>query len=195
MKYALLLRTSLTAAITLCSTLQAHAMGWDIDQLMLLLAKAKPNRASFIEKKYISMLDRPVESSGELSYTPPDRLEKRTIKPKPEIMIVEGDTLKLERGHQKYTLQLQDYPELGGFIDSLRGTLAGDRAVLEQAFQLKLDGSNDQWTLTLLPKESKVATAVKQVKISGKQENVRSIEILQANGDHSVMIIAPLNSQ
>ena len=38
----------------------------------------------------------------------------------------------IERGRQKHTLQLQDYPELAAVIDSIRGTLAGDRKALER---------------------------------------------------------------
>ena len=40
---------------------------------------AKSGKATFVEKKYLAMLDQPLESSGELSFTA-DRLEKRTVK-------------------------------------------------------------------------------------------------------------------
>ena len=43
-----------------------YAAEWDIDQLMQSLALTRTDRASFVEKKYIAILDRPVESSGEL---------------------------------------------------------------------------------------------------------------------------------
>ena len=65
----------------------AHAADWDLDQLMRDLAQTRSGHASFVEKKSIAMLDKPVESSGELFYSAPDHLEKRTLKPKPESMI------------------------------------------------------------------------------------------------------------
>jgi hypothetical protein len=99
--------------------------------------------ARFVEKKSIAILDKPVESSGELFYTAPDYLEKRTIKPKPESMILDRDTLLIERGRQKHALQLQDYPELAAFIDSIRGTLAGDRKALN-ALRMSLDGTAER---------------------------------------------------
>ncbi len=116
----------------------SHAADWDIDRLMQGLAQTRTGHARFVEPKKIAMLDQPIESSGELFYTAPDTLEKRTLKPKPETMRVEGDKLVIERGRQKYRLQLQDYPELAAFIDSIRGTLAGNRKALEQAYQLSL---------------------------------------------------------
>jgi len=108
----------------------SHAAELDVGQLMQGLAQTRSGHAAFTEKKFIAMLDKPVESSGELFYSAPDRLEKRTIKPKPESMILDSGTLVIERGRQKHTLQLQDYPELAAVIDSIRGTLAGDRKAL-----------------------------------------------------------------
>ena len=67
---------------------------WDITQLMQGLAQNKSGRASFVETKHIAMLDKPVESSGELLFTAPGRLEKRTFKPKPESVLIENGDRK-----------------------------------------------------------------------------------------------------
>jgi hypothetical protein len=170
----------------------AIAADWDIDQLMQSLAKAKPGRTGFVEKKYIAMLDRPVESSGELRYAAPDHLEKRTVKPKPESIVVDGDAVVIERGSRKYALQLSEYPELAGFIDSIRGTLAGDRKALERSYQLKLEGGIQRWTLILTPVDAKMAAIVKQIRIAGSRDAVQSIDVMQTDGDHSLMTIEPL---
>lgn len=169
-----------------------HAAEWDIDQLMRGLAQIHSDHASFVEKKSIAMLDKPVESSGELFYTAPDHLEKRTIKPKPESMILDHGTLLIERGRQKHGLQLQDYPELAAFIDSIRGTLAGDRKALERNYRLSLDGTVEHWTLQLLPMDEKMQAVVKRIRIAGVRDAVRSIEITQADGDSSLMLIEKL---
>lgn len=162
---------------------------WDIDQLMQALAKAPPGRATFTEKKTFALLDRPVDSSGELLYKPPDRLEKRTVKPKPETMVAEGGTLTLERPPRTFTLQLQEQPELAGFIDSIRGTLAGDRKVLERSFRLQLEGPAERWTLTLFPINEKMAANVHLIRIGGTQAEVRSVDVIQTDGDRSAMVI------
>lgn len=164
----------------------------DIDQLMHGLAETRSDHASFVEKKSIAMLDQPVESSGELFYSAPDHLEKRTIKPKPESMTVDGDTLTIERGHQKHRLQLQSYPELAAFIDSIRGTLAGERSALERSYQLSLSGTNEHWTLQLLPLDIKMQKVIKRIRIAGEKNTVHSVEIIQADGDSSVMLIERL---
>jgi outer membrane lipoprotein-sorting protein len=189
--YRRLARMLACAALSL-SVLQsapALAAGWDIDALMQSLAKIKSGRASFVEKKTIAMLDRPVESSGELLYTAPDHLEKRTVKPKPETMVVDGGTLVIERGTQKLTVQMQEYPELAGFIDSIRGTLAGDRKALERSFRLNLEGPAERWLLSLQPTNARMANSIHLIRITGSRDNVRSIEIIQTDGDRSQMTI------
>ena len=188
--------TSALAAWTLGLALAAlspaaHA-AWDVQQLMDSLAQNKSGHATFVEKKYIAMLDRPVESSGELLYTAPDGLEKRTLRPKPESMVVNGNELLIERGRQKHHLQLQAYPELAAFIDSIRGTLAGDRKALERNYRLSLEGTADRWTLQLLPLDEKMQAVIQRIAIAGMRDQVRSIEITQADGDRSLMNIEKL---
>ena len=169
-----------------------HAAEWDIDQLMRGLAQIRSDHSSFVEEKFIAMLDKPVESSGELFYTAPDHLEKRTSKPKPESMILDHGTLVIERGRQIHRVQSRDYPELAAFIDSIRGTLAGDRKALERNYRLSLDGTVEHWTLQLLPLDENMHAAVKRIRIAGVRDAVRSIEITQADGDSSRMLIEKL---
>lgn len=183
---------ALAIGLTLALLSAPAFAAWDIQQLMDSLAQNKSSRASFVEKKYLAVLDKPVESSGELLYTAPDRLEKRTLKPKPEAMIVNGSELTIERGRQKRQLQLQAYPELAAFLESIRGTLAGDRKALERSYRLSLEGAAERWTLQLQPLDEKMQAIVKHINISGSREQVRSIEITQADGDRSVMNIEAL---
>lgn len=169
-----------------------HAAAFDIDQLMQGLAQIRTGQAGFVETKYIAMLDKPVESSGELFYKAPGRLEKRTLKPKPETMILDNGLLVIERGRQKHSLQVQDYPELAAIIDSIRGTLAGDRKALERNYRLSLEGGVERWTLQLLPVDEKMQAIIKRISITGAYHAVSGIEINRADGDRSLMLIEKL---
>ncbi|WP_174545127.1 LolA-related protein [Methylovorus sp. MM2] len=184
---------SLTMSVAGAKAAEVEA-GWSIDQLMRTLAKNHNGYAHFVEKKSIAMLDQPVESSGELFYTAPDHLEKRTLKPKLETMILDGRTLTLERGKQKHRLQLQDYPEIAAFIDSIRGTLAGDSKALQQTYQLSLQGDAQDWTLLLLPIDAKMKKIVQSIRINGANGDLRTIQITQADGDSSVMTIEKITT-
>ncbi|HSJ80028.1 MAG TPA: LolA-related protein [Thiobacillus sp.] len=176
--------------LTLLFSPVAQATSLSIAQLMAGLAKNPQGAATFTETKTISILEQPIESSGELLFIAPARLEKRTLKPKPETMVLDGDTLTLERGRRKHVLQLKDYPEVAGMIESIRATLAGDLKALEQVYHLALlDGGQERWTLVLTPLDPKVSAVIARIRMEGVKDVVRSVEILQADGDRSLMTI------
>ncbi|MGV0949808.1 MAG: LolA-related protein [Azonexus sp.] len=174
----------------LLGLLALPALGaFDVGQLMSDLARNRGGRAKFVEKKYISFLDKPVVSTGEMTYSAPDRLEKRTVTPKPETLVLDKDMLSIEREKQKLSINLANQPEALAFIDSIRGTLAGNRAALEKNYLLHLAGSPENWTLTMLPSDQKISALVQRIIVTGSKSQVRSIEYLQADGDRSVLSI------
>ena len=163
----------------------------DLDTLMSLLAQRKHGQVTFVEEHFLAVLDKPVESSGELLYDAPDRLEKRTLKPKPESLVLDHGVITARRGRHTYVLNLSDYPQIVPLIDSIRATLAGDRASLERIFKVQLDGTLEQWKLLLAPSDATVAHTVKQIRIEGARDAIHSVEIQQADGDRSVLTIGP----
>jgi hypothetical protein len=161
----------------------------DLDDLMKLLAQRQHGHVTFVEEHFLAVLDRPVESSGELLYDAPDRLEKRILKPKPETLVLEHDVITAHRGKRTFVLNLGDYPQIVPLIDSIRATLAGDRASLERFFKVSLDGTLDHWTLLLLPSDATVARTVRQIRIEGTRDDIHTVEIQQADNDRSLMTI------
>lgn len=174
----------------------AYASDWKLAELMQLLAQQKGGKANFIEKKYIAVIDKPLESSGELAFTAPDRLEKRTLKPRQESIILEGDSLFIERANKlRLTLRLQDHPEAAAFVESIRSTLSGDRNTLEQFYTLDVSGNQDKWQLVLVPKKANMLNIISKIRIGGTHADVRTIEFEQADGDRSEMLITKVEMQ
>ncbi len=168
----------------------AGAAQWDVSDLMQMLSQQKVRHASFVEKKYIAALEQPLESSGELSFIAPDRLEKRIVKPKPEAVVLDGDKVLIERSNgRKLTVSLNERPEVSGFVESIRATLVGDRAVLERIYHLNLDGSMEQWHLSLTPLQPQMRKIISEIHIVGARDVIETIEFKQADGDRSVMTI------
>jgi outer membrane lipoprotein-sorting protein len=182
----------LLAATGICSAAAAEtAAAWGIEQLMQNLGQVKSARGKFVERKYLAMLNAPLDSSGTLIYTAPGRLEKYTLLPKPETLVLEQDKLAIEYKdrNQRRTLALQDYPVIWAFVESIRSTLAGDLQTLNRFYRVSLEGSEDQWRLSLKPAEPIMQTVVKEIHIGGRGNRVRTIEIIEAEGDRSVMTI------
>jgi hypothetical protein len=185
------LRTGLCLLLCVIAGSSVAAAPFGIAQLMQMMAENKPGNATFSEKKYLAVLDKPVESSGELRFIPPNRLEKRTVKPKPEMLVLDGDQIQVERRGKKHVLQLANYPEISGMVESIRATLAGDRATLERIYRLTLQGGSNAWVLNLVPLDGRVASIVTRIRMEGVRDEVRRMEILLADGDRSVMQIRP----
>ncbi|HEY0768102.1 MAG TPA: LolA-related protein [Steroidobacteraceae bacterium] len=161
------------------------------EQVLQLLAARRHGHVTFTEVHELALLDRPLQSSGELLYAAPDRLEKRTLKPKAETLVLEQGVLRARRGRRTYVMQLRDYPQVVPFVESIRATLAGDRAALERYFRVEFDGSLAQWTLLLVPVDASLAAAVKDIRIEGERDAIRAVQIRQSDGDRSLLTIGP----
>ena len=180
---------SIALAMVLLIPRPALADAFSLDSLMSLLASNAAGRALFVETKTLAILNAPIESSGELEFVPPSRLVKRTLKPRVESMVVDGDRLVFERGDKRYDLSLAATPEAAAFVDSIRGTLAGDRQTLERNYRLRLEGTRERWSLILFPRLARMQALVAEIRIEGRRGIVRRIIIEQADGDRSTMQI------
>jgi hypothetical protein len=138
------------------------------------------------------VLDAPVQSSGTLRFVAPDRLEKHTLQPRAESMVLAGSQLTLQQGQRTRSLALSDLPDNGLAINSLRGTMAGDLAALRRGWTIALIGERRIWTLVLTPLSASVAQYIETVLIEGRQDQIDRIEIRQADGVRSVMRIVPV---
>ena len=192
--FAWFCRCAAVALLGLGLSTGAHA-AYSIEQLMTDLASHKGGRARFVEKRHMALLDKPVQASGEMVYSPPDRLEKRTLLPKPETLVLDKDMLSMERDKRKLTINLQSRPEALAFVDSIRSTLAGNRKSLEQNYALQLTGDSRQWVLVLVPSEQGIAALLQRITVSGGERQVRHIEYLQVDGDRSEISIEPIEVQ
>jgi outer membrane lipoprotein carrier protein LolA len=157
-----------------------------LDQLMTRLRQHQHGHVSFTEVHISNILDRPLTTSGELFYDAPDRLEKRTTRPKPERMVLENGQLSFERRHKEYRVALADFPQAAPYIEGIRATLAGDRPALERVFRLSFSNSGDQWTLSLIPLDAHVAAEVAAVRIDGLSDVIKTVTVQRVNGDRSI---------
>ena len=185
---------SATAALALVAAgaaAGAETPAWDIEQLMQGLSKVPAAKGKFVERKYLAMLTAPLDSSGTLVYTAPGRLEKNTLAPKPERLVLDQDKLTLEYPDraQRRVLALQNYPVVWAFVESIRSTLAGDYQTLNRFYRASVAGSEEQWRLSLKPVDPKMQSVVQEIRIGGSHNRLRTIEILETQGDRSVMTI------
>ena len=169
---------------------EKDAPTWNLTELMHSFAQVKKSTATFVERKFISLLKAPLKYSGTLSYTAPGHLEKYTLLPKPESMVLDKNTLVVQSGEaQKRALTLQNYPALWAFVESIRSTLAGDITTLNRFYHVTLEGNPQQWLLILRPVDAQIKNLVSEIRISGSLVQINTIETREAGGDYSVMSV------
>jgi hypothetical protein len=179
---------SIFVAVILCAPVRAAD---DLDDVMHALAARRHGEVSFVEQHFMSLLKKPLQSSGELVYDAPDRLEKRTLEPHRESLVLSGGVLTLERDHRSRVLELTSVPDVVPYIESIRATLAGDRAALERLFRLQFSGNLARWTLVLAPLDERLQKLVAEVRIEGAQDQLLQVQIRQSDGDRSLMSLHP----
>jgi outer membrane lipoprotein-sorting protein len=183
----------LSVALTACALPlpAAAAPDWGVEQLMQALGEVKSSKARFVERKHMAILNAPLEYSGTLVYRAPDRLEKHTQTPRRESLLLERGELTIEspERNQRRTVVLQDYPVIWAFVESIRSTLAGDLATLNRFYEVKLDGAERKWRLSLRPRDPQMEEVVREIHLSGSRNWIEAIEIIEINGDRSVMTI------
>lgn len=162
-----------------------------VTELMQMLGTVETANARFVETRSSALLKSPLVLQGTLSYRRPDRVVKHVLAPHDELIIVEGGRLTVENRTQnrRKTLPVNSAPGLAALVESVRATRAGDLAALQRYYALQVEGSREQWTLTLTPLDSQVADYVISIAVSGSERRIGRITIEEAGGDRSVMEI------
>jgi outer membrane lipoprotein-sorting protein len=191
-----MIRHCLTLALLALSLFPAHAdpparpVAFGLPQLMARMQALHSATTRFVERRFVQMLDQPLQSSGTLSYTAPDRLQKQTLAPSPSSLTVEGDRLTIVQPDGKTrAMPLSDSPEIGALVASIRATLAGDTATLERYYLPTMTGSADDWSLVLEPRDDRLRKLLTKIRIKGEGSVIRSIETVEQDGDRTEMTI------
>lgn len=158
---------------------------------MRALASAPARRATFTEEKSLAALSAPLYSRGTLSYRRPDHLEKLTLAPRREALVIDGDRLTLTEGDAApRRIDLAAQPALRPLVEALRAPLAGDLPALRRGFVVQSTGMPAAWRITLTPR-AEAAKLLDEVVLDGGGDAITRIALRQANGDRQVLAIAP----
>ena len=163
-----------------------------LPQLMQTLAQVKAGEATFVERRTVQMLERTLESSGKLWFAAPDTFVRETLKPRRESVKVVGNNVTMSQGSRSRTVALDSVPEANVILEAICGTLTGNGEALELHFKTGVAGTAERWSLELVPRDVLLREQVLSVRVSGVQALVREVLVVMADGDRSVMTIAPL---
>lgn len=162
----------------------------DLPELMISFAGKKERSARFKEEKFLKILNKPLRSEGILRFRAPDYLEKITLKPKKERLVLNNEFVTISGQHNKpKTFSLDDYPPLRELLNGIRFILSGNLDALTKYYDLDLKGNCNQWSLILIPISASALEIMDRFVILGREENIQKITWVESNGDFTIMTI------
>ncbi len=180
--------------LSLCANASAPEDAVTARALVSSLGRPAPARTPFAEARFMKMLDEPLVVSGQLAWLGDDRLERRVEHPNREVStIANGEVTQQREGREPRTFSLKRAPQLQILLDSFVALLGGDASRLEQAFTVQHSANNaKRWTLTLTPRDAKLARSVSHIEIDGSGNEPRCMRMQEADGDLSIDLLGEL---
>jgi Outer membrane lipoprotein carrier protein LolA-like len=177
----------LPALILLPATLTAAI---DADALIARLARPAPASIAFTEVRVSALLREPLVVSGELEFSGPASLDRHVREPYREDTSIRGESVRVEReGEQPRSFALKRAPELRGLLTGFSALLTGDVPGLKRSFDVQAQGSDESWTLQLVPLDSRARRRLQKIEITGHASTPRCFSLLNADGGASVMVL------
>ncbi|NDK40214.1 fatty acyl CoA synthetase [Pseudoxanthomonas gei] len=173
-----------SAALPCAAAPEPAAARADAGWILQKLARPAPMRTAFVELRGSPMLKAPLRIEGEYRRPDNDTLVREVRSPYAETTTLRNGQATLARaGKTSRTFALSRVPELAGLQASFGALLAGDRALLEQHYRLSTQGTRQQWTLVLVPRDAQVKASVRDITLYGRGAELRCIETRPLKGD------------
>jgi outer membrane lipoprotein-sorting protein len=173
---------------------RVDAQSWTIDAVMEGLRGLQHFEATFDETRHSTFLKTPIKLNGTFVYTAPQTFIKETFKPFPEIVTVDSNGVKIEQdketqeGQSRIQFIAADaHPLVKGLVDGAEATMSGNKELLESRYELELNGSNEQWSVKLVPREKALRKKIESLLFTGSGDLIDSVEIRESDGDLSVI--------
>ncbi|GAB2805296.1 outer membrane lipoprotein carrier protein LolA [Dyella kyungheensis] len=177
--------------LSLCANASAPEDAATARALVASLGRPAPARTPFAEARFMKMLDKPLVVSGQLAWLGGDKLERTVEHPTREVSTIgDGEVTQQREGRSSRSFSLKRAPQLQLLLDSFVALLGGDASRLEQAFtvQHSADGA-DHWTLTLTPRDAKLAQTVSRIDIDGSGNEPHCMRMQEADGDVAIDLL------
>jgi len=182
-------------ALAIAFAMAGPALALEPGEVLAGLARVERSDATFEETRHIAALTAPVVRRGTLRYVRPSDLEMVVQTPVPERVRVSGTTLTIEGRNGVREVRLGDMPAIAGWVESVRATLAGDVPALGRHFTVRASGDISRWQLDLTPLSTELAAFVTRVTISGANAQIGRIDVIEASGDRSEMVVSPVRGK
>jgi hypothetical protein len=178
--------------LILCALLLTNTAAFSraLEDFQRQLARTPPVTTGFVEYRFSHLLKKPLRTSGTLEYRADGVLARNVDTPYHELTEVTGDEVRITRADKPVrTFSMQRAPQLRVLLGSFRALLDGHLTPLQQDFDLQLAEDAPRWTLTLKPRDARLARHLASITVFGAGERPQCLEALEPDGDGAVTLL------
>lgn len=180
----------MVAVLLTIATTIASAADPGTDALLDRLARPAPETTPFVEVRYSALLTEPLVVAGELEHRDDGALVRRVQEPYRETTTLLGENVTVQRdGSRPRRFSLDRAPELRGMLNSFGAMLKGDRATLEQQFEIASSEYDNAWRIDLVPRGDKLRARLARIRVDGQSDRANCMTMEEPDGDATVMAI------
>jgi len=184
--------------LVLMPVASATGNSWTVKRLMRELSQVSYARLNFVETRQSMFLSTDMVIEGNIQYRAPDHIEKVTVSPMSEKIVVDGDTMRVEKISddrkddavmETKHYSIESHPILKATVGSIRYILAGNSEMLSEYYEMSISGQCDNWTLNLTPRTVEISEYAQKIILYGNESSILRYVTIQADGDESVMTL------
>ena len=156
----------------------------ELQGVLQSIASRAVKSSNFTETRTAYFLEKPIVIEGSLEFRSPDILIKRITGPEMIEQYIEGEILSIfQNKNITKTISLERNPELAAGVNAIRWVLSGNLVAINENFVVSFKSDNAKWRIGLIPKDLTVADNIERILITGNNEYITAINIVQVNGD------------
>jgi len=181
--------------LLLCAllTISTAVSGRALEDFERQIRRTPPVTTAFVEYRFSHLLKKPLRSSGTFEYRGDGKLVRNVDAPYREVTVVSGDEVRIARADKPVrTLSLQRAPQLRVLLGSFRALLEGRLAPLQQDFEVTLQEDPARWTLTLKPRDARLAKHLASIEVFGSGDRPACLQALEPDGDGAFTLLGAL---
>lgn len=153
------------------------------NDLVALLQKNTSQQGEFTQQRFLKSLDKPITTGGRFVLLTKKGLLWQMKKPFVNNLLVKPSGIMQWNGQSWVANEnVAQSQQVGLFL----GLLSGDISAIESQFSLNLTGTEENWTLQLMPSSLLMKQIFDSIKIRGG-ETVKEIELNEKQGDRTLI--------
>jgi hypothetical protein len=139
---------------------------------------------AFTEEKRMTVLRKPLTSSGHLLFIPTRGLYRHLQKPFVQEMLITSEAIHQRQASDRTTtLPLETLPGAKAFVGAFLALFSGSWDALLTHFEVYFAQDTSQWQLGLKPTDTAMAKMIACLVLAGKETQLSALWMQERNGD------------